>query len=165
MRGRITFWVTCVCLVCCIAFTALHASATLTQLNRSATDDLLRICRMSAEYLDNAAFSPSEEKEAITRLANELDIKMNVIDETGAFVAGTRITASANMLSDEEINEALVSEEGVGLAYRMERDGQAMFAACRLEDGGVVRVWHEAPTVWMVLGSMTSAPFSRIFST
>ena len=43
MRGRITFWVTCVCLVCCIAFTALHASATLTQLNRSATDDLLRV--------------------------------------------------------------------------------------------------------------------------
>lgn len=155
MRGRITFWVTCVCLVCCIAFTALHATATLTQLNRSATDDLLRICRMSAEYLDNAAFSPSEEREAITKLANELDIKMNVIDENGAFVAGTRITASANMLSDEEVNEALTSEEGVGLAYRLERDGQAMFAACRLEDGGVVRVWHEAPTFWTVLGYVT----------
>lgn len=155
MRGRITFWVTCVCLVCCIAFTALHATATLTQLNRSATDDLLRICRMSAEYLDNAAFSPSEEKEAITKLANELDIKMNVIDENGAFVAGTRITASANMLSDEEVNEALTSEEGVGFAYRLERDGQAMFAACRLEDGGVVRVWHEAPTFWTVLGYVT----------
>ena len=110
---------------------------------------------MSAEYLDNAAFSPSEEKEAITKLANELDIKMNVIDENGAFVAGTRITASANMLSDEEVNEALTSEEGVGLAYRLERDGQAMFAACRLEDGGVVRVWHEAPTFWTVLGYVT----------
>ena len=69
MKGRITFWVTCVCLVCCIAFTAIHANATLTQLNRSATDDLLRICRRSAEYLDNAAFSPSEEKDAVAILA------------------------------------------------------------------------------------------------
>ena len=152
MKGRITFWVTCVCLVCCIAFTAIHANATLTQLNRSATDDLLRICRMSAEYLDNAAFSPSEEKEAIGKLASELDMKIAVIDETGALVAGTRISASANVLEDEEIREALSSEDGIGFAYRLERDGQSMFAACRLEDGGAVRVWHEAPTVWTVLG-------------
>ena len=152
MKGRITFWVTCVCLVCCIAFTAIHANATLTQLNRSATDDLLRICRMSAEYLDNAAFSPSEEKEAIGKLASELDMKIAVFDETGALVAGTRISASANILEDEEISEALSSEEGIGFAHRVDRDGQSMFAACRLEDGGVVRVWHEAPTVWTVLG-------------
>ena len=152
MRGRITFWITCVCLVCCIAFTAIHANATLTQLNRSATDDLLRICRMSAEYLDNAAFSPSEEKEAISELASELDMKIAVIDENGALVAGTRASASANMLEEEEISEALASDEGVGFAYRLERDGQFMFAACRLEDGGVVRVWHDAPTVWTVLG-------------
>lgn len=152
MKGRITFWVTCVCLVCCIAFTAIHANATLTQLNRSATDDLLRICRMSAEYLDNAAFSPSEEKEAIGKLASELDMKIAVFDETGALVAGTRTSASANILEDEEISEALSSEEGIGFAHRVDRDGQSMFAACRLEDGGVVRVWHEAPTVWTVLG-------------
>ena len=152
MKGRITFWVTCVCLVCCIAFTAIHANATLTQLNRSATDDLLRICRMSAEYLDNAAFSPSEEKEAIGKLASELDMKIAVFDETGALAAGTRTSASANILEDEEISEALSSEEGIGFAHRVDRDGQSMFAACRLEDGGVVRVWHEAPTVWTVLG-------------
>jgi len=152
VKGRITFWVTCVCLVCCIAFTAIHANATLTQLNRSATDDLLRICRMSAEFLDNAAFSPSEEKEAVGRLASELNMKIAVIDETGALVAGTRASASANMLNEEEISEALSSEDGVGFAYRLERDGQCMFAACRLDNGGVVRVWHEAPTVWNVLG-------------
>ena len=152
MKGRITFWVTCVCLVCCIAFTAIHANATLTQLNRSATDDLLRICRMSAEYLDNAAFSPSEEKEAISKLASELDMKMTVFDANGTVVAGTRTSASANILEQEEISEAMNSEEGVGFAYRLEHDGQSMFAACRLEDGGVVRVWHEAPTVWTVLG-------------
>jgi len=152
VKGRITFWVTCVCLVCCIAFTAIHANATLTQLNRSATDDLLRICRMSAEYLDNAAFSPSEEKEAIGKLASELDMKIAVFDETGALAAGTRTSASANILEDEEISEALSSEEGIGFAHRVDRDGQSMFAACRLEDGGVVRVWHEAPTVWTVLG-------------
>ena len=152
MKGRITFWVTCVCLVCCIAFTAIHAHATLNQLNRSATDDLLRICRMSAEFLDNAAFSPSEEKEAVGRLASELDMKIAVIDENGALIAGTRTSASANMLTDEEISEALASEDGVGFAVRLERDGQSMFAACRLENGGFVRVWHEAPTVWTVLG-------------
>ncbi len=152
MKGRITFWVTCVCLVCCIAFTAIHANATLTQLNRSATDDLLRICRMSAEFLDNAAFSPSEEKDAVGELASELNMKIAVIDETGALVAGTRASASANMLNEEEISEALSSEDGVGFAYRLERDGQCMFAACRLDNGGVVRVWREAPTVWTVLG-------------
>jgi len=155
VKGRITFWVTCVCLVCCIAFTAIHANATLTQLNRSATDDLLRICRLSAEYLDNAAFSPSEEKTAVSELASELNMKIAVIDENGMMIAGTRTSASANMLEDEEISEALSSDDGMGFAYRLERDGKSMFAACRLKDGGVVRVWHEAPTAWTVLGYVT----------
>ena len=79
MKGRITFWVTCVCLVCCIAFTAIHTHATLNQLTVSATDDLLRICRLSAEYLDNAAFSPSEEKSAVTSLGAEMEVGMMVL--------------------------------------------------------------------------------------
>ncbi len=152
MKGRIALWVTCVCLVCCIAFTAIHAHATLNQLTSSATDDLLRICRMSAEYLDNAAFSPSEEKSAVTSLGAELEVGMMVLNADGTVVAGTRTAASANVINDEEIKEALSSESGEGLAIRTEYNGLSMFAACRMEDGRIVRVWHEAPTVGTVLG-------------
>ncbi len=155
MRGRITFWVTCVCLVCCIAFTAVHSHATFRQLNDTTTDDLVRICRMSAEYLDNAAFSPSEEKETIENLAGRLQVGMTVLDETGAVVANVKTSASANAINDEEIVEALNSEEGEGIAYRPERGVNGVFAACRLEDGGVVRVWYEAPTIGTVLGYVT----------
>ena len=83
MRRRIAFRVTCVCLVCCIAFMALYTYATLNQLTRSATDDLLRICRMSAMYLDNAAFSPSDEGNAIKKLAADLEVGITVINAEG----------------------------------------------------------------------------------
>ncbi len=152
MKGRITLWVTCVCLVCCIAFTAIHTHATLNQLTASSTDDLLRICRLSAEFLDNAAFSPSEERDRIRQLAGKMGVGMTVLDENGAVLADTRASASAIVKQDEEIREAFESADGTGFAYRRERDIPSMFAAVRLESGGVVRIWHEAPTIWTVLG-------------
>ena len=118
MRGRITFWVTCVCLVCCIAFMALHTCATLNQLTNSATDDLLRICRMSAMYLDNAAFSPSEGKDALKNLAAEVGVEMALLDDEGAVIAETRPSASTNAGNDEEVREALTGESGEGLDRR-----------------------------------------------
>lgn len=151
MKGRITFWVTCVCLVCCIAFTAIHTHATLNQLTVSATDDLLRICRLSAEYLDNAAFSPSEDKEKIRKLAADMDVGMTVLDANGKVLADTRTSASATAFMDEEVKEAYEATDGIGIAYRRERDIPSMFAAVRLDNGGVVRVWHDSPTIWTVL--------------
>ncbi len=152
MKGRIAFWVTCVCLVCCIAFTALHTHATLNQLTRSATDDLLRICRMSAVYLDNAAFSPSEEKTAVRSLANKLDVGMNVLDAEGKLVAGTQSSASTDVQETKEIKAAFSALTGEGTAHRVHQGVDSIFAACRLKDGGVVQIWYDAPTVWTVLG-------------
>lgn len=152
MRRRVAFWVTCVCLVCCIAFMALHTCATLNQLTNSATDDLLRICRLSAMYLDNAAFSPSETKDALKSLAGEIGVEVALLDEEGAVIAETRPSASTNAASDEEVQEALASEEGEGLSRRKARNEDSLFAACRLEDGGVVRVRISAPTVGDTLG-------------
>jgi len=152
VKNRIAFWVTCVCLVCCIAFTALHTHATLNQLTQSATDDLLRICRMSAVYLDNAAFSPSEEKTAIRSLANKLDVGMNVLDAEGKLVAGTQSSASTDVQGTKEIKAAFSALTGEGTAQRVHQGVDSIFAACRLKDGGVVQIWYDAPTVWTVLG-------------
>ena len=155
MRKRVAFWVTCVCLVCCLAFMAFHTCATLNQLTNSATDDLLRICRMSAMYLDNAAFSPSEEKSAMKNLAGELGVEMSLLDKDGAVVAETRPSASADAVIDEEVQEALTSESGEGFARRQTRKEDSMFAACRLANGGVVRVRIAAPTVGDTVGQMS----------
>ena len=152
MKGRITFWVTCVCLVCCIAFTTIHTHATFSQLTDSASDDLLRICRLSAVYLDNAAFSPSEEKAAIKKLADDMEVGMTILDADGKVLVDTRSSASASAALEEEVKEAYSSEDGIGMAFRRERDVPSMFAACRLENGGIVRVWHNAPTIWTVIG-------------
>jgi len=152
VKGRIAFWVTCVCLVCCIAFTALHTHATLNQLTRSATDDLLRICRMSAVYLDNAAFSPSEEPAAVRELARKLNVSMSVMDAEGVVVASTQTTASTSIQETKEIKAARSSAEGEGTALRVYRGVNSVFAACRLKDGRVVQIWHEAPTIWTVIG-------------
>ncbi len=152
MKNRIAFWVTCVCLVCCIAFTALHTHATLNQLTQSATDDLLRICRMSAVYLDNAAFSPSEEKSAIRSLAGKLDVGMNVLNAEGKLVAGTQSSASTDIQETKEIKAAFSALNGEGTAQRMYQGVNSIFAACRLKNGGAVQMWYDAPTVWTVIG-------------
>ena len=152
MKNRIAFWVTCVCLVCCIAFTALHTHATLNQLTQSATDDLLRICRMSAVYLDNAAFSPSEEKAAIRSLANKLDVGMNVLDAEGKAVATTQSSASTDVQGTKEIKAAFSAFNGEGTAQRVYKGVDSIFAACRLKNGGVVQIWYDAPTMGTVLG-------------
>lgn len=155
MRRRIAFRVTCVCLVCCIAFMALYTFATLNQLTRSATDDLLRICRMSAIYLDNAAFSPSDEKSAIKEMAGELGAEITILDSNGAALVESRITASANAETDEELIAAYDPEIGEGTAIRTVRGTRTIYAARRMEENGyVIRVWREAPGVTTVIGDM-----------
>ncbi len=159
MKGRVSFWLTLVCLVCCIVFTGLHAHATLDQLNRSATDDLLRICRMSAMYLDNAAFSDSADaaqqnsvlsKNSVRTLARELNVEVNIIDEAGNLLVSTQTTALASdsLNNATEIEEARVSSGQGATAQR----GANVYAACELENGGVVQILRAAPTVWTVLG-------------
>ncbi len=157
MKGRISFWVTLVCLVCCIVFTGLHAHATLDQLNRSATDDLLRICRMSAMYLDNAAFSDSADaaqqnfvlnKNSIRALAKELDVEINVLDEAGNLLVSTQTTALANdsVQNATEIEEARTTQNAAA-ALR----GVNIYAACELENGSVIQLQRDAATLWTVL--------------
>ena len=156
MRRRIAFRVTCVCLVCCIAFMALYTYATLNQLTRSATDDLLRICRMSAMYLDNAAFSPSEEKPALKQLADELGAEITVLDADGAVLADTQIAASVNAQTDKELIAAYDPAIGEGTATRNFRGDNLIYAACYMEETGyVMRLWREAPGVMTVIGDLS----------
>ncbi len=159
MKGKLSFWVTLVCLVCCIVFTGLHAHATLDQLNRSATDDLLRICRMSSLYLDNAAFSApagvesAPDKAMIRELAAELKVSVSVLDKEGSVVVSTQTTALANaeIVNATELDAAFASSQGEGAALR----GTNVYAACRLDNGGAIQIWREAPTLWTVLGHVS----------
>ncbi len=152
MRRRLAFLVTCVCLICCIAFTTVYTRATFGRQIDSATEDLLRICRLSAEYLDNAAFSPSEEIDALKKLAGQIGAEITVLDADGMVIADTKVTASVNPADGEEVAAALNSESGEGIAMRKHRGNNAIFAAHRLQEGGVVVLWRTAPTLRDCMG-------------
>ncbi len=150
MRRKVAFTATCVSLLCCIAFITMYARATLNNLTAIATENLLHICRMSAEYLDTAAFSTFDESESsrLKGMAQEAGVGLAVLDTDDTLLFKSRvINDDANQSRDVE----LARENGSGADTIVYGSLQMTFAAVLSERGWVVRVWSQAPTFSQVL--------------
>lgn len=150
MRRKVALTATCVSLLCCVAFVAVYARATLNNLTAIATENLLQICRMSAEYLDTAAFSTFDESESsrLKGMAQEAGVGLVVIDADDELLFKSRvINDDANKACDVELARA----NGSGADTIEYGTLQVTFASVLSERGWVVRVWKQAPAFSQVI--------------
>lgn len=150
MRRKVALTATCVSLLCCIAFVAVYARATLNNLTAIATENLLQICRMSAEYLDTAAFSTFDESESsrLKGMAQEAGVGLVVMDADDELLFKSRvINDDANKACDVELARA----NGSGADTIEYGTLQVTFASVLSERGWVVRVWKQAPAFSQVI--------------
>lgn len=150
MRRKVALTATCVSLLCCVAFVAVYARATLNNLTAIATENLLQICRMSAEYLDTAAFSTFDESESsrLKGMAQEAGVGLVVMDTDDELLFKSRvINDDANKACDVELARA----NGSGADTIEYGTLQVTFASVLSERGWVVRVWKQAPAFSQVI--------------
>ena len=150
MRRKVAFTATCVSLLCSIAFVVVYAQATLNNLTAIATENLLHICRMSAEYLDTAAFSTFDDVESgrLKEMAQGAGVALAVMDADGKLLFNSRV------MNDDAQNAgdvALARANGTGTDTIEYGNMRATFASVLSERGWVVRVWAKAPTYAQVL--------------
>ena len=150
MRRKVAFTATCVSLLCSIAFVVVYAQATLNNLTAIATENLLHICRMSAEYLDTAAFSTFDDVEnaRLKEMAQGAGVGLAVMDADGKLLFNSRVmNDDAQKAGDMELARA----NGSGTDTIEYGNTHATFASVLSERGWVVRVWTKAPTYAQVL--------------
>ena len=150
MRRKVAFTATCVSLLCSIAFVVVYAQATLNNLTAIATENLLHICRMSAEYLDTAAFSTFDDVESgrLKEMAQGAGVALAVMDADGKLLFNSRVMNDDAQNADDV---ALARANGTGTDTIEYGNMRATFASVLSERGWVVRVWAKAPTYAQVL--------------
>ncbi len=124
MSRRVAVFTTCICLVCSLIFTILFSHLVMNSTTASAVDELENICRMSAEYLDNAAFSlkPSvsadELKVILNKIATLQNVNLAYSNENGAVLTDTRFLGfvSQDYSGNRDFIDA--SNEGAGIDLR-----------------------------------------------
>ena len=154
MRRRVALIAACATLICCIVFSAMYSRAAFERLTAGEIEDLLQLCRMSAEYLDTAAFSSfeGETKDELDGLAAELEVGLSVLDGDGTVLYHSGGTAVLlKNASNDDFQEAI--EKGAGTDICLYGKGLTIFVSVRSECGLIARMWREAPRFWdMVSG-------------
>lgn len=152
MRKQVALIAACAMLICCIAFGAMYSRAAFNNMTETATRDLIQLCRMSAEYLDTAAFSTFDGETEVTldALAAELNVGLSVLDEKGIVQYDTRKLANMQKNADgDDLEDALAN--GLGTDVRKYRNVPTVFVSLRAKSGLIVRVWQAAPRTWEVM--------------
>ena len=142
MRKQVALIAACAMLICCIAFGAMYSRAAFNNMTETATRDLIQLCRMSAEYLDTAAFSTFDGETEVTldALAAELNVGLAVLDEKGIVQYDTRKLANMQKNADgDDLEDALAN--GLGTDVRKYRNVPTVFVSLRAKSGLIVRVW------------------------
>jgi len=157
MRRRVAFVAACTTIACSIIFSMIYARAALNNLTSAAVENLMTTCRMSAEFLDTAAFSAFDGETAalLDGLAAEAGAGLSVIDGDGAVrYDSRRLTDLQRFSEDEDLKEALLN--GVGTDVRSVRNVRTIFVSLRSPGGLIVRMWREAPRSTDVLKGYVS---------
>ena len=154
MRNRVAAIAACAVLITCIIFAAALGRSALDQMNRSSAEDLAKICRMSADYLDTAAFLPSDEnaQDVLEALATRLGVGVTLMDENGTVVYDTRVKSAWQLYAaGNDFEQAIASGEGTD--FRSDHDDTLIFSAVRLQSGYVLRLWRDAEAFHDFLGA------------
>ncbi|MBQ8953453.1 MAG: hypothetical protein IJ048_05010 [Clostridia bacterium] len=115
-------------------------------------DELLRICRVSADYLDTAAFSTLDDEDSarLDALAAKLNVGLSIMDAEGVALYDSRRLGDIQRLAEgEELEEAQLN--GTGSDVRDYLKTRTMYVAVRSDSGLIVRLWRPAPDGWAML--------------
>ena len=152
MRRWVAFIAASVMLIASIAFSVIYVRAAYNNLAASDMDDLLRICRVSADYLDTAAFSTfdGEDGARLDALASKLNVGLSVIDADGvARYDSRKLNDIQHLAEGDDLEEAELN--GVGTDVRDYLKARTIFVAVRSDGGLIVRMWRPAPHAWAVM--------------
>ena len=160
MRRWVAFIAACAMLVCSLAYSVIYVGAAYNNLAASAIDDLVRICRVSADYLDSAAFSTydGDNKARLDELTGGLNVGLTVMDKDGGVLYDTRRVGNLQVPTEgEDLEKA--RQNGIGTDLTNYRNTRTIFVSVRSESGKIVRMWEPAPTRSDVLRNYRSQLF------
>ena len=146
MRRWVAFIAACAVLVCSLAYSVIYVGAAYNNLAASAIDDLVRICRVSADFLDSAAFSTfeDEEKARLDDMARRLSVGMTIMDADGVVLYDTRKVGNLQAQAEgKDIEEAM--QNGTGSVLTTYHNVKTIFVSVRMESGQIVRMWEPSP--------------------
>ena len=144
MRQRVALAVACACLIVCSAILYISARSAVASNIETAADGLIRMCRMSAEFMDNAAFLESPE-DTLQQISLESGAGITVIGADGFVKQDTRLSAAVGADLSDKPEIELASVNGEAYVVRPHLGANYIFAARRMEDGGYIRFYQVAP--------------------
>ena len=151
MRQRVALAAACACLILCIAFLYICTRSAVASNTETAADGLLKMCRMSAELMDTAAFLESPE-EQVQHFSVYSGAGITVISADGYVEQDTRRFTQVGADLSEKPEIILARDNGEGYAVRPFMGTLYIFAARRLSDGRYVRLYQAAPKMGYLVG-------------
>ncbi|MBR0464804.1 MAG: hypothetical protein IJJ23_10590, partial [Clostridia bacterium] len=154
MRRRVASTAAIVSLVCCLIFTLIYHQAVHDSLRADQVSDLLRLCRVSAEYVDAAALYASGDIDfrEIIKVNSDFNIGAAVYDsEQNELVITPRYSLVGALSDQEDYVQALT--EGYGTAITGPAGAKMIHVSVLTESGLLVRMNERVNEGAIITGS------------
>lgn len=151
MIRRLSLSAFAITLVFLLAMGGLCANSALVRANNALEDEVQSICRLSAQWLDSAAFTSEETRSLLADSAFDTGTVFHVFDQDGSSLYASRM--QSDPLSADELSGVL--ENGSAVFKRRHGTYQIpwVYACICLDNGNVLRVSRSAETVSSLWGA------------